>query len=46
MGMIEANGARFGYDEAGEGPAVVLPTLDEDAIVAGWRKRKARSAER
>jgi pimeloyl-ACP methyl ester carboxylesterase len=24
MGMIEANGARFGYDEAGEGPAVVL----------------------
>ncbi|SEP52482.1 Pimeloyl-ACP methyl ester carboxylesterase [Amycolatopsis saalfeldensis] len=22
--MIEANGARFGYDEAGEGPAVVL----------------------
>lgn len=28
------------------GPAVVLPTLDEDAIVAGWRKRKARSAER
>jgi len=27
-----------------EGPAVVLPTLDEDAVVAGWRK--ARSAER
>jgi pimeloyl-ACP methyl ester carboxylesterase len=24
MGMIEANGVRFGYDEAGEGPAVVL----------------------
>jgi pimeloyl-ACP methyl ester carboxylesterase len=24
MGIIEANGVRFGYDEAGEGPAVVL----------------------
>ena len=27
-----------------EGPAVVLPTLDEDALVAGWRR--ARSSER
>jgi len=27
-----------------EGPAVVLPTLDADAVVAGWRERKARPA--